>query len=134
MNHYLFHLPVFFCFCLCPIFVCFKTIFFHNFCSHICLFYLQTHIGFAIDSEKKNYCSQFKELLVDHVHHIDDVVNLASMSTMKIDIFDLNVTDIFVKIYEYKKEVLNILDEIQKLVEKNDLLLNIIVKKKSSSI
>ena len=68
------------------------------------------------------------------MHHIDDVVNLASMSTMKIDIFDLNVTDIFVKIYEYKKEVLNILDEIQKLVEKNDLLLSIIVKKKSSSI
>lgn len=55
------------------------------------------------------------------------------MSTMKIDIFDSNVTEIFVKRYEYKKEVLNILDEIQKLVEKNDLLLNIIVKKKSSS-
>ena len=59
---------------------------------------------------------------MDHVDHLDDIINLEFMSSMEIDTFEANIHENIVKISDYMKEFLNILDDIQKLVEKEQIL------------
>ena len=49
---------------------------------------------------------------------------------MKIDILESNILKNIVKRSDYMKGFSNVLDNIQKLVKKNDIVFNIIVKKK----
>lgn len=55
---------------------------------------------------------------VECVDHFDDIVNLESISSMKIDTLESNIPENIVKRSDYMKRCLNVLDDIKKLMEK----------------
>ena len=54
---------------------------------------------------------------VEHVDHLEDIVNLELMSSMEIDTLKSNSPENAVKKNDYMKGFLNALDDIKKLVE-----------------